>query len=118
MSTISRVTQLLRSQFSLGYCFLLLGGEYSVEFAHGSQPSSLQGTAVKTPTIIVVALANDFTATDNDATMTVMQRRLSSLMEAERQIIIGAWRHFLWRTDGESHERFLEVELLCWKVMG
>ena len=119
MSTISRVTQLLRTQFSLRFCFLLLEVEYSVESAHGSQLSSLRGTAVKTPTIIVVALANDFAATDDDATMTVMQRRLSSLMEAERQMIIGAWRHFLRGMDGESHEGLMEaLDLLCWKSNG
>lgn len=40
--------------------------------------------------IVIVALPNDFAATDNDATMTVMQWELGSFVEAKGQVIIGA----------------------------
>jgi len=39
--------------------------------------------------MIIVALTNDFTATNYDGTMAVTQRRLGSLLEAEVEVIVS-----------------------------
>lgn len=40
---------------------------------------------------MVVALTDDFAASDDDAAMAVVERRLGGLLEAHGQVRIGAW---------------------------
>jgi hypothetical protein len=48
----------------------------------------LECAAIKSRTVVVMALADDFAAAHNDTSMAVVQRRFSSLLEAERQVTV------------------------------
>lgn len=50
---------------------------------------SLQSTAIKAGTVIIVALANDLATTDDDSAVAIMKWRLSSLLETEGKIVVG-----------------------------
>jgi len=53
----------------------------------------LEGTTVEAGTIGIETLTNNFTATDNNSTMSIVKRRHLSLSKAEGQIGVVAWRH-------------------------
>ncbi len=48
----------------------------------------LQSSAIEAWAIVIMALPDDFAAADNDAPVTVVQRRLVGLLQAEREILI------------------------------
>ena len=54
-----------------------------------SNPAMLEGAAIEARAIVVESLANDLAATNDDTAVTVVQRRLGGLLEAESQIVIG-----------------------------
>ena len=47
-----------------------------------------EGTAIEARTMIVVALSDYLATTNNDAAMTIVQRRLGGLLEAKSQIVV------------------------------
>jgi hypothetical protein len=54
----------------------------------------LQSAAVESRTVGVVALANDLAATNNNAAMTEVKRRVDGLLETQRKVEILSSRHF------------------------
>ena len=48
--------------------------------------TGLERTAIETGTIVIVTLANDFTATDNDTTVTIVKGRLRGLLETHGKV--------------------------------
>ena len=63
-----------------------------VEVGRG-QAAILQGPTVEARTVVVVAFADDLATADDDATVTVMQGRFESLLEAERLVSVVLRRH-------------------------
>lgn len=49
----------------------------------------LQTASIEAGLVVVVAVADDLAAANDDGAMAVVERRLGSLLEAERQIIVG-----------------------------
>jgi len=49
----------------------------------------LECAAVEPGTIVIVALSDDLAAANDNAAMAVVERRLSGLLEAEGQIVVG-----------------------------
>lgn len=61
--------------------------------AIGREDTSLQSAALKTWTVRVVALANDFATANDYGTMAVVEGREFGLSQTKRQVRIIAWRH-------------------------
>ena len=59
--------------------------------------------------MIIVALTDDFTTTDNDGSMPVAQRRLSGLLEAEVEVIVSLHFDGRCRYDWTFDEMVLEA---------
>ena len=60
------------------------------------EASRLDGpfTAIEAAAVAIVAPANDLAAAHDDAAVTIVERRVGGLLEAEGKIGVGAWRHF------------------------
>ena len=81
---------LFRAEFvslALLQLFLHVGKGRAVEGA-ACDSSMLQGTAIKSWAIVIVALADDLATTHNDAAVAVVEWRFRGLLEAQRQIIV------------------------------
>lgn len=78
----------------------------SMNCTYGAQLASRKGTAIVARAVIVETLTDDLATADDDATMTVMERRHSSLLEAQGEIHIVR-RHF-GRFDHKGRKRGLE----------
>lgn len=51
--------------------------------------TSLQGTTVEAWTIVIMATSDDFAAAYDNGTMAVVKGRLGSLLQAQRQVVVG-----------------------------
>ena len=60
----------------------------AIESAAGDA-AMLQSPPIEAGTVIVVALSNDLSTTNHNAPMTIVERRLGGLVEAESQILIS-----------------------------
>jgi hypothetical protein len=67
---------------------LELSNSWTVQRAKG-QTTSLQGTTIEAGAVVVIALANDLTATDHNSTMAIAERTLRSLLKAKIQIVVS-----------------------------
>lgn len=73
--------------------FLLQSGNgWSIECAFGDA-AVLESPAIVFGPDIIIAMSNHFAATNDYSTMTIVEGRLISLLEAQRQIIVGL--HFV-----------------------
>ena len=68
---------------------LQVGHRRSVECAIVGNMAMLESATVEARAVVVVALTDDLTTSNDDATMAVVQRRLGGLLETERQIVVG-----------------------------
>ena len=88
---------LLRFIFLLLQLRLQVGDCWSVECTL-LDAAILESPAVETGFVVVVAMANDFAAIDDDTAVLVVQRRLGGLLQAEGKISISL--HFGWLVGG------------------
>lgn len=72
---------LLQLLFQLGDCSTVQ------RTAHDA--AMLERSTVEARAIVVVALADDFTAAHDDAAMAIVQRGLGGLLEAKREVVVG-----------------------------
>lgn len=63
-------------------------GEGSAAEGTACDTAMLESAAIESRTVVVVALADDLAAAHNDAAVAVVQRGLSSLLEAEREVVV------------------------------
>lgn len=87
-----RLRRLIVLRFGLVLLALLqLGlhfGEDSAIEGTACDTTVLECAAIKTRAVVVVALTNDLATAHDDAAVAVVQRRLSGLLEAKREIIV------------------------------
>jgi hypothetical protein len=73
----------------------LQGGKGSPIQSADREAASLQSAAVEASTMVIEALTDDLAPTDDDASMAVAERGISSLLEAKREIVVSL--HFVDR---------------------
>lgn len=61
--------------------------------AQRGETAGLEGAAVEAWPVVVVALADDLAAADDDAAMSVVEGGFAGLLEAEGEVGVGSWRH-------------------------
>jgi len=61
----------------------------------GGDATRLKSASVEAGTVVVVALADDFAAADNDAAVTVVHGRLGGLLEAKSKVIVRLHCNFV-----------------------
>jgi len=84
----------LRVRLSLRFLSLLqLRDSEAMSGTGRRQTTGLERTPVEAGAVVVVALADDFAAANDDTAMTVVERRLGGLLETHGEVRIGAWRH-------------------------
>lgn len=87
-----RLGRLIALRFGLVLLALLeLGlhlGESSAIEGTASDTAMLECAAIETRAVVVVALTDDLTTAHDDTAVAIVQRRLSGLLEAKREIVV------------------------------
>lgn len=79
---------LLRLVLLLLQLILQIGNRRSIESTIGNT-AMLESSTVETRAIVIVSSTDDLATTNDDAAVTVVERGLGSLLEAESQVVVG-----------------------------
>lgn len=88
LRTVLLLRSMLRLILLLLQLLLQVGDSWTIHGTVGNT-AMLERAAVEARAVVIVALSDNLATTDNNAAMTVVQRRLRSLLEAEGQIVVG-----------------------------
>ena len=80
----------------------------------------LEGATIEAWAVIIIALADDLAATDNDAAVAVVHWRLAGLLEAKREVIVRlhcgfgrGYKNVVWWVGGEENGGKRSLAVVC-----